>query len=373
MSSLLGVDTVCINQDDLTERNHQVQMMGSIYGSAKLVISWLGAEADNSANALHPIGRLAKAMPDKKDWHDLEWLKDFPEIWECQEDVELEQYPVFRAIRELDKRSLWHRGWTFQEAFLAKCHFFMFGNEGIMKNDLFNVGYFFQKVSPQHKMRAFMKNERIWRSLTVGRWTWPVFIVPNLRQLCKNWDPRHRIFQFAIYTISRKAKDPKDKIYSLFGLSENKFTVDYSLSTGSVYCKFSDIWVREREDLMFMSLAGSSIPSYVKRTDDNIPSWVPYWHAISQSGSFRVRTSTLNYTEGKFYKAQASIDSGILRTKVAVLDLGDVPTRVSLQNPSDWLPFCSSFCASEKNPPYPTGIPRLQAAFFSVVPLFNGW
>ena len=35
------IDSVCINQSDL-ERNQQVQMMGRIYGYAKLVTIWLG-------------------------------------------------------------------------------------------------------------------------------------------------------------------------------------------------------------------------------------------------------------------------------------------------------------------------------------------
>ncbi|ETS80257.1 hypothetical protein PFICI_07786 [Pestalotiopsis fici W106-1] len=42
----LWVDAVCINQDSIEERNHQVPLMGSIYGSASRVIYWLGRKED---------------------------------------------------------------------------------------------------------------------------------------------------------------------------------------------------------------------------------------------------------------------------------------------------------------------------------------
>lgn len=39
---IMWADAICINQDDVEERNHQVPLMGSIYSSAKRVIVWLG-------------------------------------------------------------------------------------------------------------------------------------------------------------------------------------------------------------------------------------------------------------------------------------------------------------------------------------------
>jgi hypothetical protein len=38
----LWVDALCINQQDVKERNHQVQHMSSIYGIARHVLIWLG-------------------------------------------------------------------------------------------------------------------------------------------------------------------------------------------------------------------------------------------------------------------------------------------------------------------------------------------
>jgi hypothetical protein len=42
----LWTDAICINQQDLDERGHQVQLMGSIYRNAHMVIVWLGTDDD---------------------------------------------------------------------------------------------------------------------------------------------------------------------------------------------------------------------------------------------------------------------------------------------------------------------------------------
>lgn len=41
-SRQLWIDAICINQDDLEERNHQVSMMDQVYLSAQHVCIWLG-------------------------------------------------------------------------------------------------------------------------------------------------------------------------------------------------------------------------------------------------------------------------------------------------------------------------------------------
>ena len=48
----LWVDAICINQEDVLERNHQVGMMGSIYNFASSVRIWLGGRGDNSREAV---------------------------------------------------------------------------------------------------------------------------------------------------------------------------------------------------------------------------------------------------------------------------------------------------------------------------------
>ncbi|KAF2496771.1 hypothetical protein BU16DRAFT_458540 [Lophium mytilinum] len=46
--TLIWIDSICINQNDLQERNHQVSAMGQLYSSAAEVIVWLGEGSDQS-------------------------------------------------------------------------------------------------------------------------------------------------------------------------------------------------------------------------------------------------------------------------------------------------------------------------------------
>ncbi|KAF2135365.1 uncharacterized protein K452DRAFT_239048, partial [Aplosporella prunicola CBS 121167] len=44
----IWIDAICINQNDIPERNSQVEMMGQIYSAAKKVLVWLGPAAEDS-------------------------------------------------------------------------------------------------------------------------------------------------------------------------------------------------------------------------------------------------------------------------------------------------------------------------------------
>jgi hypothetical protein len=59
---LLWIDAICINQDDIAERSEQVNKMASIYGSAQLVILWLGEEAHESSSAIETLRALGNGV-----------------------------------------------------------------------------------------------------------------------------------------------------------------------------------------------------------------------------------------------------------------------------------------------------------------------
>ena len=63
MSSYWWIDAICINQDDVEERNSQVALMRRIYGSAMQVQVWLGDEYDGSTEAIGLVKQLASPRP----------------------------------------------------------------------------------------------------------------------------------------------------------------------------------------------------------------------------------------------------------------------------------------------------------------------
>ena len=45
------IDALCINQNSIAERNHQVGMMGQIYSKASSVLAWLEPETESPERA----------------------------------------------------------------------------------------------------------------------------------------------------------------------------------------------------------------------------------------------------------------------------------------------------------------------------------
>lgn len=61
----IWIDALCIDQQNNSERNHQVRVMGKIYEMAVEVLVWLGCSADNSdgaalLRAMKGLGELAE-------------------------------------------------------------------------------------------------------------------------------------------------------------------------------------------------------------------------------------------------------------------------------------------------------------------------
>lgn len=51
----LWIDAICINQEDIAEKNKQIPLMGQIYAQASQVIVWLGGSQDCGDKALESI------------------------------------------------------------------------------------------------------------------------------------------------------------------------------------------------------------------------------------------------------------------------------------------------------------------------------
>lgn len=67
---LLWIDALCINQDDVQERSHQVRLMGEIYRRAKRVLVWLGRPGSQwdslVASAVRMATKIGQQSPESK-------------------------------------------------------------------------------------------------------------------------------------------------------------------------------------------------------------------------------------------------------------------------------------------------------------------
>jgi Heterokaryon incompatibility protein (HET) len=64
---LLWVDAICINQEDLKERERQVQSMAKVYAKATRVVVWLGEGTIDSNQALDQIRAAAEEQSTRSE------------------------------------------------------------------------------------------------------------------------------------------------------------------------------------------------------------------------------------------------------------------------------------------------------------------
>ena len=121
---LIWADAICINQNDVPERNHQVLLMGSIYSLASRVVVWLGAENSQFAEAAFGcVEFIAEAVLQYDRDRDLphNHKDQYRETWDAlrlPEDVFTPA--VCKSLERLYIRPWLSRIWCVQEIHLAQ-------------------------------------------------------------------------------------------------------------------------------------------------------------------------------------------------------------------------------------------------------------
>jgi hypothetical protein len=63
---LLWIDALCIDQENVIERNHQVQQMGEIFSRASNVLAWLGSNRTIEIYFAEVSGRATASSPKRR-------------------------------------------------------------------------------------------------------------------------------------------------------------------------------------------------------------------------------------------------------------------------------------------------------------------
>lgn len=119
-AGLLWADQICINQNDIKEKNHQVRLMSAIYTKADRVIIWLGTQEPGDLEAM----RLASTLYQKcnGDQYDPDiGAYDFHNF-ECQSRglPDPEFNPTWNALFQVIANSWFGRVWVIQELLMAR-------------------------------------------------------------------------------------------------------------------------------------------------------------------------------------------------------------------------------------------------------------
>jgi Heterokaryon incompatibility protein (HET) len=205
---VLWVDALCINQQNLGERNHQVELMGKIFLQATEVVIWLGLARDDSDLA----------------------MKQFKEISQSITLGKPVGRPMMRAEAILSwcRRTYWRRMWVIQEIQLAKSLSIYCGEESIMWAEFasarqwvikFNEPFESEREAYEAMISSLPARMDDLRSKARARHT------PLIEWL--------ETFENSLFT------DPKDKVYALIGLASDcqkgELSVDCSKSLSQIW------------------------------------------------------------------------------------------------------------------------------------------
>jgi hypothetical protein len=221
----LWIDAVCINQNNVPERNVQVQMMRQIYEKAQRVVIWLGIERDESNLAFK---FMAFISADRRK-HAMKAEKFKEEIKYSGFGQELE------AVQKLFQRPYWERLWIIQEVVVAQNAELHCGKEHISWEEFSR--FLICLEGREIQLRSHTKSV-LEKSLAFSLDRYRVYHQTDYSNLIELLEAFSSSLCFEV----------RDKIYGLVGLARDAayFRIDY---LRSIYGIFVDvIELQEKED-----------------------------------------------------------------------------------------------------------------------------
>ena len=269
----IWVDALCINQEDLTERQSQVRLMGKVYNCAQCVLCWLGDF--NDLKTEESRARLAMDFVRNFNRKPLEHLHTAQQYL-LFENGTAELKPTvlasWLAIKQLFDLEYFHRVWIIQEVGLAR-HARMFGGSSEVWLDWVEVAAFARFMDSNG---ASIVNHLQLKS-------WVANHVTLVWETTAGGQPVHSFVEVLHWARVHRSSDPRDFIYGL--LSHPSSTVqgslliepNYRISTSEAYTNLA-LNVIERTDSL-------QVLAFVDHGEDSgrivLPTWVPDWQAIN--------------------------------------------------------------------------------------------
>ncbi|MCJ1477094.1 hypothetical protein MMC13_005765 [Lambiella insularis] len=252
------IDAICINQDDVLERNSQVSLMCQIYKKADHVSIWLGEEADDSSLALHTIVQLSQ--PSKRAPGEA--------LTQSNPTVSAdEKLRCWRALWALYQRPWFERAWVRQEVALSQNHTVYCGayscKFGCLKTATLYLDYVYNVV--MYRPIPLVKS-------TLG--ARPYEKLNSILELASRTSAGARYAELAdLLTQTRncQATDLRDKVFSVLGLADLEkyhLQADYRLPLTEVFISTTRCVIEASKRVDILRCCQSSAP-------DELPSWVP--------------------------------------------------------------------------------------------------
>ena len=382
----LWVDAVCINQNDLKERESQVLLMRRIYSSAETVLAWLGdndyTDVFEAFEALSTEIRR-RTLADQEVSALLEWVGDL-ELFRDKN--------IWANIAKFLMHPYWSRIWILQEVVLARWMVLVTRSGSFAWDTVASVSGLLVNMtqetwgSPSTHVRLpnsgllalGMNGYMPW--LRVGR---PAAFQQLLRILGETSQlsgviPWHIALQIASEYV---ATDPRDHIYGLLGVTGLEIKPDYtSKSAADVFRDFACGFLEASRNMPVNSprLPGCPLPSYSLRFlscagigryeyEPGMPTWAPnFAHERNQRRQALVPLGCQKADMDVFSERDgyATVIENSLYVPGVLFERIDCVFKPPSETKDVGTPLLRAIHAyRSRHKTYPSGIPTLQAFF----------
>ncbi|EGR46293.1 uncharacterized protein TRIREDRAFT_123278, partial [Trichoderma reesei QM6a] len=285
---VLWVDAVCIDQENITERNSQVAHFPETYAGAQSVLVWLGPDdvLSHGRLCLDFFADLATLISDDPQSEDDNSHRSWRKRFKINQIVSAflggnGTHP--RPIESLLERSWFKRSWIIQEVVLAKDVWVHYGTASIHWNAFESA---FVELSDHDEGGFSEKHRTILRTMSRIR---------NANARGKRQAPLDTLVEFDSFECS----NPRDRLYALYGVMQHWFpdsagmqllvdNIDYGLPLRDVFTDFAILMMGIGNDFPrdtnynstthVLQLASAMRPARRENTlSQTIPSWVPDW------------------------------------------------------------------------------------------------
>jgi hypothetical protein len=296
----LWVDAICINQDDVPEKNIQVPQMAQLYSAARAVVVWLGPSTPNIELAVSWAHTYAAK---EFTYASSYWLKlDAKALVSNRTKVE-KYWATIRALEgyfELLALPYWNRMWTFQEYRLPSdepvCHcgsisFRATTMLGATEDMIHEAGY---RALTTLSQPPYLDGARKWHTLSKKEQDFALRVetvgktirekstaarknaIVSPKRAREPWRNKESpLMYLVITTAERQCFDARDKVFALYGMVpavQEVYPPDYFKPIKTVTLETAAFMVNyERGPIMWSSFGLRDD----RLSDTTYPSWVP--------------------------------------------------------------------------------------------------
>lgn len=263
-TKFLWIDQICINQENVSERNHQVKAMGDIYKKSTKVLLYVGLFGPG----LDAVLTIAEDCESRED--------SLVQLQSALEDQMQYNYYHWLQLIQFLRYEWFSRAWCFQEVTLARDPRFVLGKRMVSFDALFRLTLATSRIETQ-KPSCFKVGEQ--ECVTTLKGFHRLYAMAQVRSEramlgeCRNfWQI---LSDVAPHSLS---SDPRDILYAFLGLLQDKrieILADYDSSLSDALTNAAKSIIEGTQDLSILSF----VPRRERHSSSGsgIPSWVPDW------------------------------------------------------------------------------------------------